>query len=125
MIISKKRLFQLVRRRLPSLSGPATVKYVNTVLDIIIERLCITEQPVIIDNFGILSRRKFRPKKVKNVVTKEHIHIITNSIFLRPSYAFRKYFKDKENRPIAKERIIRKSKQIMKEREGSIRKNVI
>ena len=56
MIIGKRKLYELIRRRLPSLSGPATYKYVNAILDIIIERLCIYNQPVIIDNFGILKK---------------------------------------------------------------------
>jgi len=125
MIIGKYKLYELVRRRLPSLSGPATSEYVNIVLDLIIERLCSDEQPVIIDNFGILCRRKLSPRRVRNITTKEHIYIITNSIFLRPSYAFSKFYKDKESRYVMKQRIVKKCQQIMKERKGKHYQNII
>lgn len=113
MLISNTELKKRIERRLPTLTKEEISIYFKSVIDLLIYRF-MENYPVIIDNFGILSRKKTKPRKISNINTGESMEIISETVSFRPSYEFLEFFKDKKNRENLRRKIIKRSKQAIK-----------
>jgi len=109
MQIRVPELKKRIRKRLPMLTKKQVDYFFKSIIEILIDRF-ISNQTVIIDNFGVLSRKKSKPRRVLNISTGKHQEIISNTICLRPNRAFLAFFRDKKNREKIRKKIIESSK---------------
>jgi len=103
----------MFKERFPFVSSEDMDRYYFAIIELIKGRIerCT---PVIIDNFGTFTMRKFPLKKVWNVSKNEYREIIPVRINLRPSKDFMEYFSDKKVRSLFIKTMLRKSKAFMK-----------
>jgi len=124
MEIKSQELKDRIHKRLPMLTKKDVDYYFRSIVQVLVARF-VCNQPVIIDNFGTLARKKTKPRKILNVNTGEHQEIISNTVFLRPNYAFLAFFRDKKNRSKLMKKIIEKSAIAFNEMKNCRRKNLI
>jgi len=114
MLIEGNELKERIRNRLPFLKKEEVSRLFDSLIKVLIGRFLIG-QPTIIDNFGILSRKKSKPRRVINITTGKPQEIVSNTICLRVNHAFLAFFKDYKNRERLKRKIIESSKIAYKE----------
>jgi len=100
LFINSTQLFSAVhkRARRDEISYNLFIKLIRCFLDIIIERF-LDNKPIIIDNFGTLSRKRGK-KRLFNVGTREFMETHTDTAVLIPNSAFVEYLHDPENKKI-------------------------
>ena len=111
MIIYYSTLKKKVFKRLPEIPEKEVSTYIDTLVDIIRERL-VASIPIIIGNFGTLSRKISHARKAYNVSRREWNIINPTYITLIPNISFIKYLKHPENRKYLKQRIMEQSKRL-------------
>jgi len=111
-------------KRLPMLTRKQVDYYYKSVIEVLSERF-LSNQPVVIDNFGALSRKKTKPKMIFNIGTGKHQEIVSNTVVLRVSRFFLAFFRDKKNRIKIKKKIREDSKNILEEMKDKKKKSLI
>ncbi len=122
MKISRADLFRIFMERFPTENKEDLKRYFDTIIDLLIDRL-VRNSPIVIDNFGVFSRKRFPPKRICNIQTKKYENIVSERAYLRVSENFLSYFKDPDYRKLFLLSLIRKSKQALidyKNKRGTI-----
>lgn len=117
MIVSTTELKKRINKRLNKINAKDLTFYIDTLIDIMRERI-FNGIPIIIDNFGTISKKYKKPIKVMNVVTRKHIYIKPVSISLIPNIAFVKYIQEPNNLFFIKKKIIEASKKLIDKKTG-------
>jgi nucleoid DNA-binding protein len=114
MRIGVKEFKERIKKRLSYLNNKEVDFYFKSLIELLIERF-LNNQSVIIDNFGVLARKKTKPRKVINITTGKEQIIVSNTISFRPNYYFIQFFKDKKNRAKLRQEIMKKSEEAYNE----------
>lgn len=112
MLVSLTKFKKNILKRMEPITMNELNMYWNALFDLIKERIA-NDNVVIIDNFGTLSRKLWKKKKVLNVNTREKMEIIPTRVVLIPNLAFIKYIKDPQNIKWLKKRIVEASERAM------------
>jgi len=124
MFITRKQLKAAIANRFPLEDKKSIFKYLDILIELLKDRL-IRNMPIVINNFGILARRKFQPRKIGNISNRSSQIIVSERVFLRPSSNFMSYFKDPDNRKLFYMVIKRKSEQTIRENKNKRKKPII
>ena len=124
MFITRKQLKAAIANRFPLEDKKSIFKYLDILIELLKDRL-IRNMPIVINNFGILARRKFQPRKIGNISNRSNQIIVSERVFLRPSSNFMSYFKDPDNRKLFYMVIKRKSEQTIRENKNKRKKPII
>jgi nucleoid DNA-binding protein len=124
MFITRKQLKAIIAKRFPLENKVTIFKYIDIFIELLKDRL-IRNMPIMIGNFGILTRRKFKPKRIGNISDRDSQVIVSEVAMLRPSSNFLSFFKDSENRKLFYMIIKRKSEQVINEYKHKRKKPII
>ena len=82
MIVTRGDLLRSMLRRMPGIKFYDMMKYLNLIVEILIER-ALSDRITIVDGFGVLYRRKTKPRKVFNSLSKEYLYVVSHAVVLR------------------------------------------
>jgi nucleoid DNA-binding protein len=108
----KKRIAELKKntcKRLADIDDKVISKCIDALIKIIRDRI-FDYKPTIIDNFGTISVKNMKPRKLFNVVTREWMDVETVAIYLIPNIIFAEYIRDPEYLKLFKKKIVEKAK---------------
>ena len=111
MIIRLSDIKKKIYKRIPELDPIDISTYIDALINIMRERITASI-PVVIGNFGTISRKISHERRAYNVSKMEWNIIKPTYIVLIPNLAFLKYLKYPENRKYLKLKIIEKSKRL-------------
>lgn len=119
MLIGIVELKKRIKKRLPMLTKKELNSLFKATIELLIERF-VNNQNIIIDNFGVLSRKKSKPRKVVNIATGKHQIIVSNTVCLRPNHTFLAFFRDRKNRKKIKQKILEYSREAFSKNKKSL-----
>ena len=87
LIVTRGDLLRSMLHRMPNVKFYDMMKYVNIIIQILIDR-AVNDRISIIDGFGILYRRKTKPKRVFNSLKDKYFFVVSHSVVLRGNKDF-------------------------------------
>lgn len=87
MIITRGDLLRSMLKRIPGIKFYDMMKYVNIIVDILIAR-ALENRVTIVDGFGVLYRRKSKPRRIFNIGVGKHQHVVSHTVVLRGNKNF-------------------------------------
>ena len=87
MIVTRGDLLRSMLKRMPGIKFYDMMGYVNFIVGILVAR-ALENRITIVDGFGVLYRKKSKPRKIFNIGVGKHQHVVSHTVVLRGNKSF-------------------------------------
>jgi len=87
MIVTRGDLLRSMLKRFPNIKFYDMMNYVNIIINILVTRV-MENRITIVDGFGVLYRKKSKPRKILNIRTRIHQYAVAHTVVFHGHKSF-------------------------------------